>query len=37
MIEFVDIDHAQELDAFVTAHEWSHFMQTSLWGRVKSD
>ena len=37
MIEFVDIDHAQELDGFVTAHEWSHFMQTSLWGRVKSD
>lgn len=37
MIEFVDIDHAQELDAFVTAHENCHFMQTSGWGRVKSD
>ena len=37
MIEFVDLNHAQELDAFVTAHEWCHYMQTSLWGRVKKD
>ncbi len=35
MIEYIDIDHAQELDAFVKQHEYSHFMQTSLWGRVK--
>ena len=37
MIEYIDIDHAQELDAFVQQHEYSHFMQTSLWGRVKRD
>lgn len=37
MIEYVDIEHAQELDAFVTAHQNCHFMQTSLWGRVKKD
>lgn len=37
MIEYVDIAHAQELDAFVTAHRNCHFMQTSLWGRVKKD
>ncbi len=37
MIEFVTIAEAQELDAFVQAHEHCHFMQTSLWGRVKND
>lgn len=37
MIESVDIQHAQELDRFVTAHPRCHFMQTSAWGRVKSD
>lgn len=37
MIEFVDIAHSQELDEFVRGHENCHFMQTSLWGRVKSD
>ena len=37
MIEYIDINHAQELDAFVKQHEFSHFMQTSLWGRVKKD
>lgn len=37
MIEFVDLAHAEELDKFVRGHENCHFMQTSLWGRVKSD
>ena len=37
MTEFVDIDHAQELDSYVAAHEWAHTMQTSAWGRVKKD
>lgn len=37
MIELVDLAHAEELDAFVRGHENCHFMQTSLWGHVKSD
>lgn len=37
MIEFTDLAHAAELDAYVRAHPACHFMQTSLWGRVKSD
>lgn len=37
MIEFVDLAHSKELDEFVRGHENCHFMQTSLWGRVKSD
>lgn len=37
MIEIVDLAHAQELDAFVLAHPYCHFMQTSAWGRVKAD
>ena len=37
MIEIVDLAHAEELDEFVREHENCHFMQTSLWGRVKSD
>ncbi len=37
MIEFVDLAHAEELDEFVRRHEKCHFMQTSLWGRAKSD
>ncbi len=37
MIEWVKISKAQELDDFVEGHENCHFMQTSLWGRVKSD
>jgi len=37
MIEWVNISQAQELDDYVKAHENCHFMQTSLWGRVKSD
>lgn len=35
--QIVDINSASELDAFVEAHENGHFMQTSLWGRVKDD
>lgn len=37
MTEFVDINHADELDRFVEHHPKCHFMQTSAWGRVKSD
>ena len=37
MIEFVDISHAAELDAFVAAHSNCHFMQTSAYGRFRSD
>lgn len=35
MIEYVSIDRAAELDEFVAQHPNGHFMQTSLWGRVK--
>lgn len=37
MIEFIDRSQAKEFDEFVRSHENCHFMQTSLWGRVKSD
>ena len=37
MIEYVDLAHAQELDQFVMSHPNHHFMQTSAWGRVKTD
>ena len=37
MIESVSIDRARELDAFVAGHPKGHFMQTSLWGRVKGE
>ena len=37
MIEFVSIEQAQELDAYVRAHPGGHFMQSSLWGRVKRE
>ena len=37
MIEYVSIDCAAELDAFVREHPAGHLMQTSLWGLVKSD
>ena len=36
-IEYVDPEHAQALDAFVLSHPNGHFMQSSLWGRVKTD
>ncbi len=35
--EIVNIDNAQELDAFVEGHRNGHFMQSTLWGRVKDD
>lgn len=37
MTEIVDLNNTAELDEFVTAHEHVHFMQTSLWGKVKTD
>lgn len=37
MIEYVSLNEAQELDAFVESHPNHHFMQTSAWGRVKTD
>lgn len=37
MIEYVDLNHAGELDEFVLQHKNCHFMQSSLWGNVKTD
>ena len=37
MIEYVDLNHAEELDEFVRQHKNCHFMQSSLWGNVKTD
>jgi lipid II:glycine glycyltransferase (peptidoglycan interpeptide bridge formation enzyme) len=37
MIEFVSLEHSQELDQYVSNHKNGHFMQTSLWGRARSD
>lgn len=37
MIEFVSIQQAGELDAYVARHKHGHFMQSSLWGCVKRD
>ena len=37
MIDFVSIEQAGELDAFVESHPHGHFMQSSLWGRVKRE
>ena len=37
MIEYVDLNHAEELDEFVWQHKNCHFMQSSLWGNVKTD
>ena len=35
--QIVDINNAAELDSFVESHENGHFLQTSLWGKVKND
>ena len=35
--QIVDINNAAELDAFSEKHENGHFLQTSLWGKVKND
>ena len=37
MLEFVTLENPAELDAFVRRHAQGHFMQTSRWGRYKSD
>lgn len=37
MIEFVGLAQAEALDAFVAAHPNGHFMQTSAYGRARSD
>ena len=35
--EIVYRDNAEELDSFVASHPKGHFLQTSVWGRVKDD
>ncbi len=35
MIEIIEIDYGDILDQYVLDHPKCHFMQTSLWGRVK--
>ena len=35
--EIVYRDSARELDAFVASHPKGHFLQTSVWGKVKDD
>ncbi len=35
--QIVDINNAAELDTFSEKHENGHFLQTSLWGKVKND
>ena len=37
MLEIISLEEASRLDAYVQAHPRGHFMQTSLWGRVKTD
>lgn len=37
MLEIIDLNHAQALDAFVQSHPNGHFMQTSLWGNFRTD
>ncbi len=36
MILHVNLDKAERLDEFVRSHPRGHFMQSSLWGRVKA-
>lgn len=35
--QIVDINNAAQLDSFAEHHKNGHFLQTSLWGRVKDD
>lgn len=35
--QIVDINSAAEFDAFTEKHKNGHFLQTSLWGKVKND
>lgn len=37
MLEYVTIQQAGDLDAYVARHPHGHFMQSTLWGRVKRD
>lgn len=37
MLEILSLEEAAQLDAYVLSHPRGHFMQSSLWGRVKSD
>lgn len=37
MLEFVGIGNSRELDEFVMSHPRCHYMQTSCWGKLKSD
>ncbi len=37
MIEIVGMDKACELDEFIAKHPCGHFMQTSYWGKVKTE
>ena len=35
--QIIDINSAAEFDAFTEKHKNGHFLQTSLWARVKDD
>lgn len=35
--QIIDINNAAEFDLFVESHENGHFLQTSLWAKVKDD
>ena len=35
--QIIDIKNAAEFDSFVESHENGHFLQTSLWAKVKDD
>lgn len=37
MLEFVTMEHSGELDSFVMSHPRCHYMQTSCWGKLKTD
>jgi lipid II:glycine glycyltransferase (peptidoglycan interpeptide bridge formation enzyme) len=37
MIEIFGINQSQEVDRFIESHPKGHFMQTSYWGRVKTE
>ena len=36
-LELIDLENVRELDEFVLAHPHGHVMQSSYWGRVKTD
>lgn len=37
MLEYVTMEHPEELDAFVMSHPRCHYMQTSYWGKAKPE